>query len=236
MNNTQEHVAGSSPATCWADLMCGDCLGVMRRMPDKSVDAIITDPPYGLNIPYASYTDTQDALARIAPTFVSEARRIARRVILFPGVQNITLYPPADWVACWFYGTTGSWGKLGYNSWQPLLFYGKNNRRYGMDTIKWSKIVKKTPGHPCPKPEGLMEEVVKRFSDEGETVMDPFMGIGTTGVACKRLSRRFIGIDIDPGYCDIAVKRIDAAQPFPPNSTVMPRDAAPTVLGGGGAT
>jgi len=218
MSTTKEPVAGSAVSICWADLYCGDCLDFLRRSKTGSVDAIITDPPYGLNIKYASYNDTQSSLSRIASAFIPEARRVAKRVVCFPGVQNLWLYPPADWVACWFYGTTGSWGKIGYNSWQPILFYGKNNRRYGMDTIKWSKIVKKTPGHPCPKPEGLMEAVVERFSEPGEVVMDPFMGIGTTGVACGRLGRSFVGIEIDSGYFNTASQRVRAC--YPPNTAI----------------
>lgn len=216
--------AGSGASPCWADLRLGNCLDIMPTLAPGSVDSVIVDPPYGLNIKYASYDDTHDSLSMLAVRLIEQSRRIAKRVVIFPGVQNLWLYPPADWVACWFYGTTGSWGKMGYNSWQPILFYGKNNRRYGMDTIKWSKIVKKTPGHPCPKPEGLMEEVVKRFSDAGETVCDPMMGIGTTGVACKRLGRNFIGIELDPGYFEIAKKRIDD-EPLPNEKAHLPAPA-----------
>ena len=67
------------------------------------------------------------------------------------------------------------------------------------------------PDHPCPKPLGLMIEIVRQFSDHGEIICDPFMGSGTTGVACARLGRRFIGIELDPRYFDIACERITRA-------------------------
>lgn len=67
-------------------------------------------------------------------------------------------------------------------------------------------------GHPTGKPLGLYQEFVKDFTDPGEKVIDPFMGSGTTGVACMNLGRKFIGIEIDRKYFDIACERIEQAQ------------------------
>ena len=66
--------------------------------------------------------------------------------------------------------------------------------------------------HPCPKPLELMESLVRDFTDPGELICDPFAGSGTTGVACKRLGRRFIGWEREPKYHAIAEKRIAAAR------------------------
>jgi site-specific DNA-methyltransferase (adenine-specific) len=66
--------------------------------------------------------------------------------------------------------------------------------------------------HPTGKPEGLLSEIVADFTDAGDSVLDPFMGSGTTGVACVKLGRKFIGIEIEPKYFDIACGRIRAAQ------------------------
>jgi site-specific DNA-methyltransferase (adenine-specific) len=63
--------------------------------------------------------------------------------------------------------------------------------------------------HPTQKPIALMEYMVRTYSNEGDTVLDNCMGSGTTGVACKRLGRNFIGIELDPGYFEIAKKRIN---------------------------
>ena len=65
--------------------------------------------------------------------------------------------------------------------------------------------------HPCPKPESFMRWMVGKASLPDETVLDPFMGSGTTGVACMNLGRRFIGIEIEPKYFDIACERIERA-------------------------
>lgn len=70
-------------------------------------------------------------------------------------------------------------------------------------------------GHPTEKPLGLMGELVQLFSNQGATVLDPFMGSGTTGVACARLGRKFIGIELEPKYFEIACRRIEEAQAQP---------------------
>jgi DNA modification methylase len=65
--------------------------------------------------------------------------------------------------------------------------------------------------HPCPKPLKFTQWAVNKASLEGETVLDPFMGIGTTGVACVYLQRKFVGIEIEETYFDVACKRIELA-------------------------
>jgi DNA modification methylase len=64
------------------------------------------------------------------------------------------------------------------------------------------------PNHPCPKPEPLMIELVSLFTDEGETILDPFMGSGTTLLAAKRLGRRAVGIEVSEAFCEEAVRRL----------------------------
>ena len=66
--------------------------------------------------------------------------------------------------------------------------------------------------HPTQKPISLIARWVQSFSDHGETILDPFMGSGTTGVVCSNLGRKFIGIEIEPRYFDMACQRIDQAQ------------------------
>ena len=83
------------------ELHLGDCLEVMRGMADKSVDAVITDPPYGNNLNYASYVDTRESLEKLVPAFMKECLRIAERVVVTPGVANIYLYPKYTWILSW---------------------------------------------------------------------------------------------------------------------------------------
>ena len=72
--------------------------------------------------------------------------------------------------------------------------------------------VKEAVGHPTQKPIALMSLLIEKFTKPGQTVFDPYMGSGTTGVACMNLGRNFIGCEIDPGYFAIAEKRIVEAQ------------------------
>jgi site-specific DNA-methyltransferase (adenine-specific) len=123
------------------------------------------------------------------------------------------------------------WGFAGYN---PVLFYGKDPR----DGKGQSSVMTTLTGrpsddrHPCAKPLGAMVWMVMKASLEGEMVLDPFMGSGTTGVACARLGRKFIGIEIEERYFDIACKRIsreyEQLKLFPPEEK---REAVQMELG-----
>jgi site-specific DNA-methyltransferase (adenine-specific) len=86
--------------------------------------------------------------------------------------------------------------------------------------------------HPTEKPVSLMREIVSLFSNNGETILDPFMGSGTTGVACAKLGRKFIGIEIEPKYFDIACRRIEAAYKQPDLFIEKPAPAKQEVFDG----
>lgn len=85
----------------------------------------------------------------------------------------------------------------------------------GGGTFDWweinqiKNVSKKGNSHPCPVPLTLMEKIIIATTIEGDTILDPFMGSGTTGVACKKLNRNFIGIELDKEYYEIAKKRIE---------------------------
>lgn len=206
-----------------AVLYRGDCLEVLHSLPDGSVDAVITDPPYGLDFPYASYTDTRDSLKRLIAHVVPEMLRVASRVYIMPGQTQVALYPPADWILAVVWNTTGTFGKYGYSQWMPVLAYGKDRGGFGrVSGVLKSDVLringgagvgfqrgKEKESHPCPKPLNVMRVLVDRLVSPGETVLDPFMGVGTTGHACASAGRRFIGCEIDPGYFEVARKRID---------------------------
>ena len=205
------------------DLRLGDCVEIMSTMEDKSVDLILCDPPYGLNYEYNSYNDSLENLIYLVNRFMPEATRISKRLVTFCGVQNVWIYPQADWIMSYSWDTTAKYGAFGYNQWQPILLYGKDIKGFGSindilksDSIKYSGgsgigflADYKDKKHPCPKPLNIMEYLVRRFSDENEIVLDCFMGSGTTGVACIKLNRNFIGIEKDEIYFKIAQKRIN---------------------------
>ena len=201
-------------------LHLGDCLEFMRGMPDKSVDAVITDPPYGVGVAYSSYEDTEDNLQKLIAAFVPECIRVARsNVAITCGVANLQRYPVGRWNLAWFWRNTNSTGKWGFSTWQPVIVYGKdpwlvNGKGRKQDSKEFgggSSDIGKFE-HPCPKPLDVMNWLADRCSMPGDTIFDPFMGSGTTGVACVRTGRNFIGCEIDPGYFAIAEKRIADAQ------------------------
>jgi site-specific DNA-methyltransferase (adenine-specific) len=209
------------------ELIHGDCLEEMKKIPDKSVDLVLTDPPYGLNFSYNSYLDTRKNLYALIEKFIPQAMRISNRAVyILCGPTQIGLYPQADWVGAITWNTTGSFGKYGYNQWTPVLCYGKDLSGFGnVNGVTKSDTIKISGGggvgfmrdkceqeHTCPKPITMMKYVVNRYCKKDETVLDPFMGSGTTGVACKELGRNFIGIEIDEKYFEIAKKRIENTQ------------------------
>lgn len=86
-----------------------------------------------------------------------------------------------------------------------------STERFPRSVLKFSSDKQKSNLHPTQKPLALMEWLVKTYTKEGETVLDPFMGSGTTGLACKNLKRLFVGIEKDKAYFDVACERIEKA-------------------------
>jgi DNA modification methylase len=208
-----------------ARLLLGDCLEVIDSLPPCfRVNATVTDPPYGIGFPYNTYEDTQASLEALVDGFVPRCRRISSRVVITPGVSNISIYPKPEWTGAWTWETTATFGKLGYSQWQPILFYGDDLEGFGSvngaiksDRIHFTGGAAKInhaegKGHTCPKPLSFMRRLLQRFTLEGETVFDPFTGSGTTGVAAVQMGRRFLGVEIDPDYFEVACVRLEAAQ------------------------
>jgi DNA modification methylase len=102
----------------------------------------------------------------------------------------------------------------GFKNFLPVLFYGAYpdlHKGAHFPTVIASNETADKNGHPVPKPLGWMSWLVNLTTRQGETAVDPFMGSGTTGVACVQLGRKFIGIEREPKYFDIACKRIEQA-------------------------
>ncbi len=210
----------------------GDCLEVMPGLGE--FDAVVTDPPYGVNLKakqhkwfkvegegYASFDDTPDEVLRVAVRAVEIARGLARSVVVTPGTECAFFYPKPDDIGSVFNGSGTGSGVWGFKCSTPVLFYGKcpylatgRGRRANSWRQPENDFAEKV-GHPCPKPIGMMQWLVQRASLRAETILDPFMGSGTTGVACVNLGRKFTGIELDPGYFDIACRRIEEAYKQP---------------------
>lgn len=206
----------------------GDCLTVLPTLADGSVDVVVTDPPYGIGFSYISYKDTRENLCNLIKSSFREMLRVSKRVIILPGVTQISLYPDPDWVSCVTWNTTGSHGKYGFTQWMPILCYGKDVKGFarlanGMlktDTLSISggsgvgfMRGPEEKKHTCPKPLNLMRLVIRRFTEECSTVLDPFAGSGTTGVAAMLEGRNVILIEREKAYCDIIRRRLEEHTP-----------------------
>jgi DNA modification methylase len=225
-----------------ATLYLGDCREIMPTL--GRFDALVTDPPYGvglkgkttkhnLRLASSAYQDTAEHFDRSILPCIPQALAICERGLIFCGTRQLQKYPePVDigGVVCPNGGGLTPWG---FGCYHPALFYGKSpyiaKALGGRPTCK----VIYHPGmhvtgendidHPCPKPIAFMKWAVGMASLEGDSVFDPFMGSGTTGVACHQLGRSFTGIEIVPEYFDIACRRIEEAQRQPDLLTVMKR-------------
>jgi site-specific DNA-methyltransferase (adenine-specific) len=186
----------------------GDCLDILPTLEAGSIDAIVTDPPYGVDFRGQSW----DAFI---PAWLNEARRVAKVVVFTTAPLTMWDYPKPDWVNCWYREASNSRAVSGgFNHWSPILVYGKV--KFPVDSIKLHAIQHAYPRgfpHPSPKPEALLRWLVRIVAPVGGTVLDPFMGSGTTGVACQMEGRSFVGIELDPGYFEIAKRRIEQVQP-----------------------
>lgn len=263
----------------------GDCLEVMKQMPDKSVDLVLTDPPYGINKENAVW-DKQFSLE-----WLEEAARVGKKLGVMCGTWNLLKMPEKagntsyKWVLAAHLTNGMTRGALGFGNWIPCVVYTspveprKDVTDWCLKFYKWCKennvsrddlnkatglsdmggwwasrlphravapndanyaILKKTfnipntfdklpppsdyepigdcrdftvgseekPNHPSPKPLNVMRWLVESLSKEGMTILDPFLGSGTTALACKQLGRNYIGIELSEKYCKIAEQRL----------------------------
>jgi site-specific DNA-methyltransferase (adenine-specific) len=213
-----------------ATLYLGDCLSVLPTLP--KVDAVVTDPPYGVSgqqntktaqrresrkNDYEAFIDSVEYVRDVAVSAIELLVLSGCRVVLTPGNRCVTLYPVPD-----SFGAVFQPASVGLQPWgradaQPILYYGKSP--HGGTKLPGQKcsytLTEGAPrdaeGHPCPKPIRFWTALLEASSLPGETVLDPFMGSGTTGVACANLGRKFIGIEITEAYFNIACERIENA-------------------------
>jgi DNA modification methylase len=196
-----------------------DCLEVMKLMPDKSVDLVLTDPPYGIGADKGvggfgssghkakHYTDNWDNTTPPIEYF-NEILRISKKAIIFGG-QFFTdkLSVNGHWIV---------WDKKG-----DIKF----DNPFGDCELAWTNIDKKSVKkykviqqgfiteekdryHPTQKPVSLFAAIINDYTEPTDTILDPFLGSGTTAKACQELKRNFIGIEISPEYCKIAENRL----------------------------
>ena len=242
------------------ELYLGDCLEVLREIPEKSVDVIFADPPYFLsNGGISCHSGKQVSVNKgewdsaISPEekinfnkkWLKECRRVLKDngtiwisgtfhniysvgvALEFEGfsiINNITWQKPnpAPNLACrCFTNSTETilWarkidkkGKKGKHFFNYSLMKELNDNKQMKDVwlLNLPKKFEKNNGkHPTQKPLSLLERIVLASSKENDVILDPFNGSGTTGIACKKLNRKYIGIELSKEYLDLTIKRFN---------------------------
>ena len=191
---------------------CEDCLETMARMPDKSVDLVLTDPPYGINYnPNGGNGVTKRGTYK---RIIGDNKPFDPSFLLcFP---NIILWG-ANHYANKLPASSGwlVWNKIGEGkssdcsdvelAWTNKKMPARRFNYLWRGMIRQGKREKRI--HPTQKPIALMRWCLSLFPN-CNTVLDPFLGSGTTAIACKELGRKYIGIEISPEYCKIAENRL----------------------------
>jgi site-specific DNA-methyltransferase (adenine-specific) len=211
-------------------LMLGDCLTEMRKIPDKSIDLVLTDPPYGelgyewdreINIiPEVERLLNDNGQLVVWGNFKNQVK-IYNSVKQLKYRYEIIMRKPIG--RLWSF-------RRPIRLHEFLVFYRKgketnikNGLREGfgnqpesiVNVLVFQSYMRKhkeATGHPTQKELKFTRNILKSVSGETDTILDPFMGSGTTGVACKELGRNFIGIEISPEYFKIAERRINQTQ------------------------
>jgi len=210
----------------------GDCLEYMKSLPDGAVEAVITDPPYGVKIAeWDKFAPPSEVL--------TECLRVASGCVLWFGgahpesmKQFLAMSP--DRVLIWHvtFSLNPAVTHGIYYKWHPIYCWRLPKQKViSRDVLEYPTAKNNGYDHPAKKPQDLMEHLVSAFSES--SVLDPFMGSGTTGAACMKLSREFIGCELDPKYFAMAEKRIKQAVLSPSFFTPSNNRLQPTAFGVG---
>lgn len=198
-----------------------DCVDVVEYLPNGSL--LLTDPPYGLGDlsgtiskkrnknAYIDYNDTLENIEiKIVPTIKKYIEICGGRAIITPGYNALFYYPKPSAIGVFYQPAACGMNKWGRADSQPILYYGRDPRiGKTIDFCSFQLTEKGScAAHPCSKPIKAWSKLLTRGSLEGETVIDPFMGSGTTLLAAKNLGRKCIGIEIEEKYCEIAANRL----------------------------
>ena len=198
-----------------------DCLVGLKALPDKSIDLILTDPPYGKKADKGTngfgaaknrrYSGGWDGMIPL-PELFNEMFRVAKNLIIFGGNYFSSYLPPSN---CWIF-----WDKKGDVAFQnpfadgELIYttFKKPVKRIVFRQQGFIRDSKDKRYHPAQKPTELVQMLIEQFSEPGQIICDPFLGSGTTAVAAVNTGRHYIGYEIDPGYFQICCDRLDEVE------------------------
>ena len=228
-------------------LILGDCLEIMKTIPDKSIDLVLTSPPYNkhsvdrkcgktdswqkANIDYGTYKDDmpEAEYQEWQKKFLREyLRSLKNNGSIFynhkPRIVDHKTIFPHEWLGEFIIRQMIIWNRKNSPVLEPIrfmpiveyIFWITKQRvtpKFNPEAFHYKEIWEILPRvdteHPATFPKKLVTNCIIACSNKNDVVLDPFMGSGTTGVACKELGRNFIGIEIDKKYFEIAQRRIN---------------------------
>jgi site-specific DNA-methyltransferase (adenine-specific) len=223
-------------------VILGDCLETMKDIPDKSIDMVLTDPPYELDNHGGGTTDfAQRKLVKdlhidfISSSFdmgavFAEIERVSKtmNLVMFCSNKQVSKIM-GYWESRGYSTTLLVWDKPNpvpfgngkyISSIEFIVYVRGKNAPYNsigyeeqLKTFRYGVPSSKNRLHPTEKPVDMLERLIKIHSNEGGIVLDPFAGSGSTGVACKNLKRNYILIEKEPEYIEIIKKRLQEIQP-----------------------
>jgi DNA modification methylase len=203
-------------------VVTGDCRDILPTLPDKSVDAVVTDPPYGKQWARGDNAIGSNPTIAVRPATLgwdserpsrdcfNEIRRVSHMQIIWGGNYFADYLGPTNCMIAW--DKTGGLAPTVMADFElAWCSLNKVARIFRLMNRGFVRECDDERLHPTQKPEELMRWCIELYTKLGQTILDPFCGSGTTGVAAVQLGRRFIGVEIDPGYAKIATERIDRA-------------------------
>lgn len=198
-----------------------DCLDILRELPDKSIDLVLTDPPYGIKADKGTngfgcsrnrrYKGGWDADTPPNEIF-KEMQRVSKNIIIFGGNYFTDKLPISKCWICW-----DKKGDMDFKNpfsdielaWTNFTGVSKKITCIQQGFVNDDKEIRI---HPTQKPLPLFQWCLTNYSKEGDLILDCFSGSGTTAVACHNLHRRFICIEKDPDYWKASVERLENVQ------------------------
>lgn len=216
-----------------SSIYLGNALDVLQLLPDNSIDLILTDPPYGINymsrsksLPLTKISnDTGDEAYELLDKVLSLAEKKLkpdRHVYIFTNWQAfegmapvVKKYFKLKGALAWIKNnrTRGDLkGNYGYQ--YEMVLYAHKGRRWlfgkrDSDILNFDKVPTQYMQHPTEKPIKLLEYLIGKSTEVGEVVLDMFMGSGSTCVAAQNIGRRYIGIEMEPTWFEVAKKRLE---------------------------
>lgn len=199
-------------------LYLGDCRQLMPLL--GTVDAIVTDPPYGIGADEAAaknegkwgwkfYGNSEWDRVRPPPALLDQIRSMSKHQIIWGGNYFTDMLPPTMQWLIW------DKGQRDFSFADFEVAWSSQRAASRIIDFARGKALLDGKEHPTQKPIEVMKWCLERLPPKANLILDPFMGSGTTGVACQKLGRRFVGIELDPGYFEIACKRVTEAMSQP---------------------